>query len=143
MAAQPGGQLSAQLAGALALSAAAFPPGQVEGARARLSAAASLLVVGVEAAGRRRAREAGRGAAATEAAPSPATTVLVARGRGADGTLQRGGAARRGARAAVVVRRARQAADAHPGAPVLGRGAVVEGGAAGTMHQLSEACQEV
>lgn len=84
MATQSHEQLSAQLAGALALSAAAFSPGQVEGARARLPAAASLLVVGIEAAGRRRAGEAGGRAAAAQAAPSPAATVLVARGRGAD-----------------------------------------------------------
>lgn len=120
MAAQPGGQLSAQLAGALALSATAFPLGQVEWARAGLAAAASLLVVRVEAAGRWRAREAGRRAAAAQATPSPAATVFVAGGRGADGALQGGGAARGSARAAVVVGRARQAADAHPGAPVLG-----------------------
>jgi len=78
MATHPHEQLSAQLAGALALSAAALSPGQVEGARAGLAAAASLLVVEVEAAGRRRAREAGRGAVAAQAAPSPAATVLVA-----------------------------------------------------------------
>lgn len=69
--------------------------------------------------------------------------MLVAGGRRADGALQGGGASWGGARAAVVVRRARQAADAHPGAAVLGRGAVVKGGATGTVHQLSKACQEV
>lgn len=58
----------------------------------------------------------------------------MARGRGADRALQGGGTAGGGARAAVVVRRARQAADAHPGAPVLARGAVVKGGATGAMH---------
>lgn len=52
VAARPGGQLSAQLAGALALSATAFSPGQVEWARAGLAAAASLQMVRVEAAGR-------------------------------------------------------------------------------------------
>lgn len=115
----------------------------MEGARACLAATASLLVVGVEAAGRGRAGEARGRAAAAEAAPTPAATVLMAGGRGADGALQGGGAARRGARAAVVVRGARQAADAHPGAPMLGRGAVVEWGATRAMHQLSEAGQEV
>lgn len=104
---QPGGQLSAQLAGALALSATDFSPGQVERARAGLAAAACLLVVRVEAARGRRAREAGRRAAAAQATSSPAATVLVAGGRGADGALQRGGAARGCARAAMVVRRAR------------------------------------
>jgi len=45
----------------------------------------------------------------------------------------------------VVVRRARQTADARPGAPPLGRKAVVveRGAAAGAVHQLSEAGQEV
>lgn len=60
MATHLGGDLSAQLAGALALSAATFPSRQVEHARVRLPATASLLVVGVEAAGRRRAGEARR-----------------------------------------------------------------------------------
>lgn len=113
------GRLSAQFARALSLSAASFSPGQVEGARARLAAAASLLVVRIEAAGRWRAREARRRVAASQAAASSSTAVLVAGGRGADGALQRGGAARGGAGAAVVVRRTRQAADAHPGAGVL------------------------
>ncbi len=119
VAAPAGRRLPAQLAGALALSATAFSPRQVEWARAGLAAAAGLLVVRVEAARRRRAREAGRRAAAAQATPSPAATVLMARGRGADGALQGGGAAWGCTRAAVVVRRARQAADAHPGAPVL------------------------
>lgn len=107
MAARPGGQLSAQLAGALALSATAFSPGQVERARAGLAAAASLQVVRVEAAGRWGARAARRRAAAAQATPSPAATVFVAGGRGADRALQGGGAARGDTGAAVVVRRAR------------------------------------
>lgn len=39
----------------------------------------------------------------------------------------------------VVMRGAGQAADAHPGGPLLHRGAVVERGAAGAVHQLSDA----
>lgn len=58
--APPAGELPGQLARALAVSAAALSPGQVEGARARLAAAARLRVVRVEAAGRWRAGEAGR-----------------------------------------------------------------------------------
>lgn len=81
--------------------------------------------------------------APAEAASSHAATVFVAGGRGADRALEGGGAARGYTGAAVVVRRARQAADAHPGALVLGCGAVVKGGASGAMHQLSEACEEV
>lgn len=115
----PGGQLPAQFAGALALSTASFSPGQMEGTCACLPAAASLLVMGIKAAGRWRARKARRRAAAAQATPTPSTTVLMARGRGADGALQRGGAAGGGARAAVVVWRACQAADAHPRAPML------------------------
>lgn len=107
VAARPGGQLSAQLAGALALSATAFSPGQVEWARAGLAAAASLQVVRVEAAGRWWARAARRRAAAAQATPSPAATVFVAGGRGADRALQGGGAAWGDTGAAVVVRRAR------------------------------------
>lgn len=114
------GRLSAQLAGALALSAAAFPSGQVKGACASLAAAASLLVVGVRAAGRRGAREAGRGAAAAQAASSPTPAVFMAGGRGADRALKRGGAAWGGAGTAVVVGGTGQTADAHPGAPMLG-----------------------
>ena len=67
----------------------------------------------------------------------------MAGGRGADGALQGGGASRGHAGAAVVVRGARQAADAHPGAVVLGRGAVVGWGPSGAMHQLGETGQEV
>lgn len=70
-------------------------------------------------------------------------TSSHAGGRGADGALEGGGAAGGYAGAAVVVRRARQAADAHPGALVLGCGAVVKWGASGAMHQLSEAREEV
>lgn len=110
-------------------------------ASARLPAAARLQVVMVEAARRRRAREAGRRVAAAQAAASPA--VFVAGRRGADGALQGGGAARGHAGAAVVVRRAGQAADALPGAVVLGRGAVVKGGASRAVHQVSDACQKV
>lgn len=120
MAAQPGGRLSAQLAGALPLPAAAFPPGQVQGARAGLAATAALQVVGVEAAERRRPGEAGGRAAAAQATPSSPAAVFVAGRRGADGALQGGGAARGHGGAAVVVRGARQATDAHPGAVVLG-----------------------
>ena len=43
----------------------------------------------------------------------------------------------------VVVRRAGQAADALPGAVVLGRGAVVKGGASRAVHQISDARQKV
>lgn len=141
------GELSAQLAGALALSTAALPPGQVERAGACLPTATSLLVVEVEATGRRRPREAGRRVAPAQTAPATSAAVLMAGRRGADGALQRGGAARRGAGAAVLVvvvlRGAAQAADARPGGPVLGREAVVQGGARGAVHQLSDARQEV
>lgn len=50
--------LSTQFAGALALFAAAFSSRQVERAGARLPTTACILVVVVEAAGRRGAREA-------------------------------------------------------------------------------------
>lgn len=109
----------------------------------RLAAAAGLQVVRVEAARRWRAREAGRGVAAAQAATSPAPALFVARRRGADGALQGGGAAGGHAGAAVVVRRAGQAADALPGPVVLGRGAVVKGGASRAVHQMSDARQEV
>lgn len=102
-------------------------------------------MVRVETAGRWRAREARRRAAAAQAAPAPDATVFVAGGRGADRALQGRGAARgqAGAAVVVVVWGARQAADAHPGAIILGRGAVVQGGAPGAVHQLGEARQEV
>lgn len=112
-------------------------------AGAHLAAAARLQVVMVEAAWRRRAREAGWGVAAAQTAASSAAAVLVAGRRGADGALQGGGAAGGHAGAAVVVRRAGQAADALPGAVVLGRGAVVKGGASRAVHQVSDARQEV
>lgn len=113
-------------------------------AGAHLAAAARLQVVMVEAAWRRRAREAGWGVAAAQtAASSAAAAVLVAGRRGADGALQGGGAAGGHAGAAVVVRRAGQAADALPGAVVLGRGSVVKGGASRAVHQVSDARQEV
>lgn len=100
----------------------------------------------VEAAGRRRSRKAWWGVAAAQAGASHAAAVLVAGGRGADGALKGGGAARGATGAAVVVvvvRGAGQAADSHPGAAVLRRGALVNRGAAGAVHQLSQARQDV
>lgn len=117
--AQPRAQLSAQLAGALALSAASLPPGQVEGTCSRLAAAARLLVVEVEATGRRGAGKAGGRVAAARADPSCAAAVLLAGWRGADGAMHGRGAAQKSTGAAVVQWRARQAADAQSGAPVL------------------------
>lgn len=83
-----GAKLSAQLARALPLSAAALSPGQVEWARARLPTATRLLVVEVEATRRRRPREAGRRVAPAQAATASPAAVLVAGRRGADGALQ-------------------------------------------------------
>lgn len=80
---------------------------------------------------------------AAQTAASSAAAVFVAGRRGADGALQGGGAARGHAGAAVVVRRAGQAADALPGAVVLGRGSVVKGGASRAVHQVSDARQKV
>lgn len=146
---RPGGQLSAHLGGALALPAAAFPPGQEERAGTSLPTAAGLLVMGVEASTRRRAGEAGRWTAAAKTASSSSgcssssSTVLVSGRWGTDRALQGGGATWGGARAAVVVRRAGQAAHAHPGAPVLGRVSVMERGATRSVHQLSKAWQKV
>lgn len=140
---QPGGQLSTQFAGALALPAASFSPWKVTQASASLATAARLQMMRVETAGRWRAWEAWRRVAAAQATPHPATAVFVAGGRGTYRALQRGGAAWGHTGAAVVVWWAGQAADALPGALVLCWGAVVKGRAPGTMHQLSEACQKV
>lgn len=146
MALHYGVKLSAQLAWALALSAAALPPGQVQWACAHLPTATHLLVVEVEATGRRRPWKAGRRVAPTQkATAAPSAPVLVAGRRGADRALQRGGAARRGAGAAVVVVvwGTGQTADTRPEGCMLAWGAVMYGGATGTVHQLSDAWKEV